>query len=102
MKDPENHKSARSLILRSSMAATALLCSFALTSSTQADDEDAGFQPGHLLVSRVVYDNNPNNVVAGATVLPPGCISQCAKAIADGTYPQVWNNASVDASFGIT
>jgi hypothetical protein len=80
----------------------ALLCSLALTSSVRADDEDAGFRPGHLLVSRVVYDNNASNVVAGVTVLPPGCVSTCAKAVADGTYPQVWNNDTVDGSFGIT
>ena len=31
------------------------------------------FLPNNLLVSRVIYDNNPNNVVAGVTQLPPGC-----------------------------
>jgi hypothetical protein len=94
-----NWKSSRSIILRSSAAVAGLLCGFVLT-STRADDE-ADFGPGHLLVSRVVYDSNPNNVVVGAT-LPPGCVSKCAKAVADGTYPQVWNNDSVDGSFGIT
>jgi hypothetical protein len=102
MRDVGNHKPPHSLIFQSSAAATALLCGFALTSSARANDDDADFRPGHLLVSRVVYDNNPNNVVAGVTVLPPGCVSQCAKAVAGGTYPQVWNNASVDGSFGIT
>src|SRR5262249_47887326 len=75
--------------------------------STRADDEDVGFGPGHLLLSRVVYDNNPNTVVVNM-VLPPGCVPNaankvtCTKAIADGTYPQVWNNDTVDGSFGIT
>jgi hypothetical protein len=59
------------------------------------------FSPGKLLVSRSVYDNNPANVQVGMT-LPPGCTSGCVQATADGSYPGVWNNDLVDASFGIT
>jgi hypothetical protein len=59
------------------------------------------FTPGNLLVSRSVYDNNPANMQVGQT-LPPDCVTGCATAIADGTYPFVWNNDGVDASFGIT
>jgi hypothetical protein len=62
----------------------------------------ADFQPGDLFVSRSVYDNNPANVQAGTTVLPPGCVSGCAVANSDGTYPFVFNNDLVDSSFGIT
>src|SRR6516165_7689291 len=62
------------------------------------------FQPGNLLLSRALYDNNPNNVQAGFTQLPPNCTAAtpCATAISNGTYPYVWNNDTVDASFGIT
>ena len=62
------------------------------------------FQPGNLLLSRALYDNNPNNVQAGVTQLPPNCTTAtpCATAISNGTYPYVWNNDTVDASFGIT
>ena len=61
------------------------------------------FQPGNLLLSRALYDNNPNNVQAGVTQLPPNCTAgNCATAISDGTYPYVWNNDTVDGSFGIT
>jgi hypothetical protein len=60
------------------------------------------FSPGNLVVSRSVYDNRASNVVAGVTVLPPNCMTGCAVAIADGTYPTVWNNDLVDGSFGIT
>jgi hypothetical protein len=62
------------------------------------------FQPGNLLLSRALYDNNPNNVQAGVTQLPPNCTAAtpCATAISDGTYPYVWNNDTVDGSFGIT
>jgi hypothetical protein len=58
--------------------------------------------PGNLLVSRTVYANNANAIVPGTTVLPPGCTTGCAVASTDASYPQVWNNDLVDASFGIT
>jgi hypothetical protein len=53
------------------------------------------------VVSRSVYDNNSNTVQIG-DALPPGCTSSCGTAISDGTYPYVWNNDTVDGSFGIT
>jgi hypothetical protein len=88
--------------LQSSLAATLLLTGFTHTQVAVADDGDGGFQPGNLLVSRVVYDNNRNNVAVGDQ-LPPNCTAgNCVTAVADGTYPQVWNNAPVDSSFGIT
>ena len=63
------------------------------------------FSPGNLVVSRSVYDNNPNNVQVGE-ILPPNCAQTqggCAgPATYDGTYPLVWNNNLVDGSFGIT
>jgi hypothetical protein len=59
------------------------------------------FAAGNLLVSRSVYDGSPGNVQVGMQ-LPPGCTTGCGTAIADGTYPQVFNNDTIDASFGIT
>jgi hypothetical protein len=63
------------------------------------------FQPGNLVVSRSVYDNNPNNVTV-EQLLPPNCQATQAgcngNATNDGTYPYVWNNDLVDSSFGIT
>jgi len=53
-------------------------------------------RPGNLLVSGSVYNDNPANVTIGAK-LPTG-----PAAIASGSYPQVWNNNTVDGSFGIT
>jgi hypothetical protein len=97
-----------SLVLRSGSAVSGLaviLFAFGLgaVSVAQADDDDADLRPGNLLLSRVVYDNNPNTVTASVTVLPPNCTgSGCAKATAGGTYPMVFNNAAVDGSFGIT
>jgi hypothetical protein len=58
-------------------------------------------QPGNLLVARSVYEDD-SGIVAGVTQLPPGCTTGCVTAVADGSYPAVWNNDLVDASFGIT
>ena len=57
--------------------------------------------PGDLLVSTSTYVNDPA-IVAGRTVLPPGSGSAGAVAIASGDYPQVFNNDTVDPSFGVT
>lgn len=63
------------------------------------------FAPGNLVVSRSVYDNNPNNVQVGQ-ILPPNCAQTqggCAGAATNnGVYPMVFNNNLVDGSFGLT
>jgi len=78
-------------------------------SAKPAQSDSNYFSPGNLVVSRSVYDNNPNTLVVGVTALPPNCQAASGScttppttAIADGTYPYVWNNDSVDGSFGIT
>src|ERR1039457_3986987 len=43
-------------------------------------------QPGNLLVSGSVYDNDPSLLTPGVTVLPPGCTSGCVTATNDGSY----------------
>jgi len=74
-------------------------------SASARDHDFFFFFPGNLVVSRSVYDNNPNNVKVGQS-LPPNCANTtggCSTgAINDGTYPQVWNNDLSDGSFGIT
>jgi len=58
--------------------------------------------PGDLLVSTSYYRNDPN-IVAGTTQLPPNCTgANCVTAIAGGNYPYVFNNVTVDGSFGVT
>jgi len=65
------------------------------------------FFPGNLVVSRSVYDNNPNNVQVGE-ILPPNCgqteggCGGPGGAPYNGSYPFVWNNDLYDGSFGIT
>jgi len=69
-----------------------------------AHGDSAFFLPGNLVVSRSVYDNNSNNVQVGMA-LPPNCplaSGGCVTAVNDGTYPFVFNNDLIDASFGIT
>ena len=61
--------------------------------------------PGNLLVSTTNYA--PAAITAGVTKLPPECgttaaAAPCATAVADGDdFPSVFNNASIDAFFGI-
>jgi hypothetical protein len=69
------------------------------------------FLPGDLAVLYSVYPGLPNpntgstggyttpNITAGVTPLP---ISPPVTAIAGGSYPNVFNNAQVDANFGVT
>jgi len=83
--------------------AFALLASTALGSTlARADDDGVHFRPGDLLLSRAVYDNSAVSITVGTTQLPPNCTTGCAAAIAGGSYPQVFNNDTVDGSFGVT
>ncbi len=83
---------------------------FGLMASANDDFGFPGFPfffPGNLVVSRSVYDNNPNNVVIG-TILPPNCAATTGGCSAstgapyNGSYPTVFNNDIYDGSFGIT
>jgi hypothetical protein len=69
------------------------------------------FIPGNLVVARSVYANG-DNITAGVTNLPPGCTpvttdnpspaDPCTAAVTSSEYPYVFNNDTVDGSFGIT
>ena len=99
IKTLRKHKRRHALAHR--LLSPAVLMALVLCSAALAGHDDSRFQPGNLLVSRSVYDDNANNIHVG-DVLPPGCLAACASAISDGTYPFVWNNDEVDGSFGIT
>ncbi|MGN6608646.1 MAG: hypothetical protein ACTHMS_16755 [Jatrophihabitans sp.] len=58
--------------------------------------------PGRLLLSRTVYTASPDSIVPGRTLLPAGCTTNCVTAVADGGYPEVFNNEAVDPSFGVS
>ena len=94
---------------KGSMALVAV-ATLAIPLSLSAQDLNFGFLPipqlfpGNLVVSRSVYDNRSANVSVGQA-LPPECAPStgaCVTAVNNGTYPFVFNNAPVDASFGIT
>jgi hypothetical protein len=81
----EGRKPTHVMIFQSGFAGALLLAGLTHTQPALADDDD-GFRPGNLLVSRAIYDNNPNNIVAGVTQLPPGCTgSNCATSPAAST-----------------
>jgi hypothetical protein len=83
-------------------AAAGIAAASAPASASAANAGSGRFTPGDLLVSESVYSKAPN-IVAGKTQLPLGCTgSNCVTAIANGSYPQVFNNALVDGSFGVT
>ena len=101
---------------RSWKGAAAALIAIAAAGGVSAGAQEFGFPqnrdnrvflPGNLVLSRSVYDNNPNNVKVGE-VLPPGCSGTTGGCGApsgapdNGTYPFVFNNDIYDASFGIT
>jgi hypothetical protein len=83
------------------LAATGVLAMLGGSATAHAQRDDAHFLPGNLVVSRSVYNDN-HTIKAGVTVLPPNCVSGCAVATNDGSYPFVWNNDIVDGSFGVT
>jgi hypothetical protein len=70
----------------------------------------AQITPGNILVSRSVYAGTASTVTVGQQ-LPPVCgtAASCpGRAISNGEFPNlndssnVWNNARVDGSFGVT
>ncbi|HZU32881.1 MAG TPA: hypothetical protein VFB79_17325 [Candidatus Angelobacter sp.] len=90
-------------------------------SAQSAEHDNDGrfkFKNNTLVVSRNVYSGTAATVTVGET-LPPGCVAgtvtlpllaggtttvkvKCAKATADGTYPNVFTNANADGNFGVS
>ncbi|HSY97326.1 MAG TPA: hypothetical protein VK793_17010, partial [Steroidobacteraceae bacterium] len=103
-------RSRRERSLSNTRFAIALLATTALGGTLAYADEITFFLPGNLLLSHSIYTSPASILTAGTTVLPPGCTAAtaaasatpCVTANADGTYPTVFNNDQVDASFGIT
>jgi hypothetical protein len=93
-------------LISAAVAIQAMLVAVPLVAqgSASADPHGGGLRPGELLLAATTYQNDPN-IVPGQTQLPPGCggtADPCAAAVTDGSYPEVFNNASVDGSFGVT
>src|SRR5579863_3578313 len=85
-------------ILPSTCSALALC---AVSAAAQADPPI--LIPDSLVISSSTYDRT-QGAVASLTVGTPLANTNTATtpAIADNTYPNVWNNDSVDGSFGVT
>ena len=77
-------------MFRASVLSLAVLAALCANANAQA------VAPGNLLVSRTVYAGNATTVTAGQT-LPGG-----GKAVANGTFPDVFKNEGPDAAFGVT
>ena len=106
-------KPARGCLCRSRLrlASAILAAAPAVTLAPVATAAPITFLPGDLAVLYSVYPGLPNpntgstggyttpNITAGVTQLP---ISPPVTAIAGGSYPNVFNNAQVDANFGVT
>jgi hypothetical protein len=76
----------------------------ALAANSHNAPTGGSIQPGNLLVATSVFPT-VTNITAGVTQLPPECgstFSPCGTAVTGGAYPQVFNNDTVDGSFGIT
>jgi hypothetical protein len=68
-----------------------------------ADDDDTFLRPNSLVISSSTYDRSQGAVASlkVGTVLPNSATATTT-AVADNNYVTVWNNESVDASFGVT
>lgn len=120
MLDPSGRYHQGKKAMNKSLLAAQIAIVFA--GSVHADDRHSDtfeFKPDTLVLSRSVYAGTPALLVPGVTLLPPGCIPgtvqvpliaggttpvavTCSTAIADGSFPGVFNNGSADGHFGIT
>jgi len=67
------------------------------------DDHRRFFDHGSLVISSSTYDPTKGAVASLMTGTPlPDTATQTVPAVADNNYVAVWNNASVDGSFGVT
>ena len=76
---------------------------FGLADSTPARADQQFLKHGSLVVSSSTYDPTQGpiaSLAAGSTL--PNSATATSTAVAGNNYVSVWNNASVDASFGVT
>ncbi len=93
--------SVRSLIQGATLL-TGAASLFGAAGSAQA--QSFGFTPGDLVLSRSVYQDTGAvaNLVVGSNLPDSKNGTTPYKANSTGVYPTVFNNASVDGSFGVT
>ena len=106
-------KRSRSFAAATLLAAATIVTLSGAGTARAADDDDGftltfptiPFLPFNLAVTRSVYLDT-GSITAGTTVLPPNCsLANCptpVTAVANSAYPYVFDNDTVDGSFGIT
>jgi len=106
---PAKGRRPRGMLLATAAAGIAgLLAAVGPLSASGANADAHGgqrpwFLPGNLVVSGSYYTGSADLLTPGVTELPPGCTgSGCTAAVADGSYPYVFNNDASDPSFGVT
>ncbi len=79
------------------------LVAMSVTSQVALADDEEFLRPDTLVISSSAYDRS-RGAVASLKVgtLLPNSATATTKAISDNNYVTVWNNDSVDASFGVT
>jgi hypothetical protein len=92
--------------LRTKIQSMALLSGCGLAAvfgSAVASDGDAVLRPNSLIVSSSTYDSSRGAVASLkiGTALPDSATAT-TPAVADNNYVTVWNNDTVDGSFGVT
>ena len=86
----------RTVLAHSRRAAVTLACVAVCSSSCAFAQSSPIFAPGDVLVSRTTYTGT-------ATSVPyPGLLPNNAASVANGSFPNVFNNETPDGSFGIT
>jgi hypothetical protein len=105
---PAKGRRPRGVLLATAAGIAGLLAAVGPLSASGATADAHGgqrpwFLPGNLVVSGSYYTGQAGLFTPGVTELPPGCTgSGCAAAVADGSYPYVFNNDASDPSFGVT
>jgi hypothetical protein len=91
---------------RSLLFASCSLVTLAMSAgiaTARDDDHRRFFDHGSLVISSSTYDPTKGAVASLMTGTPlPDTATQTVPAVADNNYVAVWNNASVDGSFGVT
>jgi hypothetical protein len=69
----------------------------------RADDDDTFLRPGSLVISSSTYDRSQGAVASLVVGTPLANTNKATvAAISDNNYVTIWNNDSVDGSFGVT
>jgi hypothetical protein len=98
-------RSRSRLFAAATLLAVVSVAALVIALATTAQADSAYFIPGNLVVARSLYVDT-GSITAGVTLLPPDCSpANCptpVTAVVSSAYPYVFNNDTVDGSFGIT